>query len=304
MSIAAIAIGSNSTRMLVHLDDGREIRERAYTHLFMGLDDQRLLTEEAMANTCAAISELKHEAKALGAERVLLYATSATRDAGNAEAFSRLIFAQTGLHLTVIPGETEACLAFEAASGGRHCAVLDIGGGSTELSYGEQWIVQCAASAQEGACRLNRECGIRTREDALNVQARVRERLSTVFSPLLALPRPPALIGIGGTCTTSAAIALCTPSHGNELDDTEVSRGFLESLLERVIPLTIEERCRIPGLYASRAAIISHGLCILLAVMEMTGFDSFRLSTHNNLDAIVARELRAPSPSNAGYIDL
>ena len=293
MSIAAIAIGSNSTRMLVHLADGREVRERAYTHLFMDLDEKGFLTDQAMADTARVIFTLKQNAKALGAEHVHLYATSAVRDAGNADAFSRLLFAETGLTLNIIPGETEAHLAFEAASLGLHCAVLDIGGGSTELTYGDCWRVSGAVSAQEGAARLKREFEIRTPEDAVSVRARVLQRLCAACQPLLGLPRPPLLIGIGGTCTTSAAILRGTPSHGGELENTEVTKAFLEALLDRVIPLTLEERVRIPGLFASRAAIIPHGLCILLAVMDMTGFDRFTLSTHNNLDAIVARMLRA-----------
>ena len=289
MTIAAIAIGSNSTRMLVRLPDGREIRERVYTHLFMGLDQDGILTDKAMADTAEAIFELKQRALSLGAERVCLYATSAVRDAGNADAFSRLLYTRTGLTLHVIPGETEALLAFEAASGGEYCAVLDLGGGSTELTYGRQWRTEAAVSAQEGAARLSRECEIRTESDAEAVFARVRDRLEPVLWPVLSLPRPPRLVGIGGTCTCSAAVQRCTSSHGAELEGEVVTAGFLRALLSRIIPLSLEDRAAIPGLYASRAAILPHGLCILLAVMELTGFDRYTLSTHNNLDAIVAR---------------
>ena len=290
--IAAIAIGSNSTRMLVHLADGREVRERAYTHLFMGLNERGMLTETAMTDTTRAVAALQREALELGAKRVMLYATSATRDAGNADAFSRRLFDETGLELTVISGEAEACLAFEAASRGRHCAVVDIGGGSTELTYGDHWIATAAASAQEGATRLKRECEINTLQDAQEVIERLKERLSRAYATLLALPRPPILIGIGGTSTTAAAIALSTPSHGDELEGTELTRDYLAALLMRIIPLSLEERARIPGLFASRAAIMPHGLSILLAIMELTGFTRLSLSTRNNLDAIIARALR------------
>ena len=292
MSIAAIAIGSNSTRMLVRLDDGRELRQRAYTHLFMGLDSSGQLTDTAMADTAEVIDAMKRQANDLGAERVYLYATSAVRDAGNAQAFSRLLYAQAGLELNVIPGETEARLAFEAASKGRHCAVLDIGGGSTELSYGDLNGVYAAVSAQEGASRLKCESEIHTLEDAERLRHRVRDRLRPVFQPFYSLQRPPVLVGIGGTCTTGAAILRCTSSHGQELDDTEVPRSFLEGLLERLIPLSLEERACIPGMFASRAPVMPHGLCILLAVMDMTGFDRYLLGAHNNLDAIIARKLR------------
>ncbi len=295
MSIAAIAIGSNSTRMLVRLADGREVRERAYTHLFMGLNQDRMLTAEAMSDTTAVIGQLKRRALAMGAERVYLYATSAVRDAGNADAFSRRLLLHTGLELTVISGEAEARLAFEAASCGGHCAVFDLGGGSSELTYGKGSGVIEAASAQEGAARLSRECTIRTFEDAENVRLLVGGRLRGPYCRLLALPRPSILIGIGGTCTTSAAIQQQNASHGDELNGETVKRDFIEALLRRIIPLSLEERTAIPGLYASRAAILPHGLCILLALMDLTGFDCFRLSTHNNLDAIVERLDKNPS---------
>ena len=289
MNIAAIAIGSNSTRMLVHLDDGREWRERAYTHLFLDLTEDRMLTVKAMAETAQVIAGLKQLALSRGAGQVRLYATSAVRDAGNADAFARLLFVSTGLELEVISGETEAVLAFEAASGGQRCAVLDIGGGSTELTYGGDGRVCAAVSAQEGAARLRRECDIRTQDDAEALIGAVRERLRHEYHPLLSLARPPVLVGIGGTCLTSAAVQRCTPSHGDELEGEAVSAAFLRGFLERIIPLSLEERAAIPGLYASRAAIMPHGLCILLAVMQLTGFDRYQLSTHNNLDAIVAR---------------
>lgn len=292
MNIAAIAIGSNSTRMLVRRSDGREWRERAYTRLFMGLDQQGLLTEQAMADTTQAIGQLKLHALALGAERVLLYATSAVRDARNAEAFADLLLSRTGLRLNILSGESEACLAFEAASDGRDCAVLDIGGGSTELTYGRDGRADLAVSAQEGASRLLRQGPIRTEADAERLTAEVRERLRTVYAPLLSRPRPPILIGIGGTCTTSAAIHRGIESHGDELNGETISRSYIAELLRRIAPLTLEDRAQIPGLYPERAAMMPHGLCILCAAMDLTGFDRITLSTRNNLDAILAREAK------------
>ncbi len=291
MNIAAIAIGSNSTRMLVHLADGREFRERAYTRLFMGLDGRCQLTNQAMANTTEAIAGLQAHALQLGAERVMLYATSAVRDAGNADAFARLLFIRTGLELTVIPGETEARLAFMAASGGACCAVVDIGGGSTELTYGDAGRAAEAVSAQEGASRLLREHVIRCVADARELTGRVRERMAPVLRPLLELPRPPLLKGIGGTCTTTGAIHRGTRSHGDELEGETVERAYVERLLDTIAPMTLEERARIPGLYRERASIMPHGLCILIALMDLTGFDAYTLSTRNNLDAIIAQAL-------------
>ena len=288
MNIGAIAIGSNSTRMLTLLDDGREDRAREDTRLFSGLDRQGNLSDEAMDRTVRAVLGLKNRALRFGADRVMLLATSASRDAGNSEEFARRLFDGTGLRLRIISGAQEAALAFRAASRGRHCAVLDIGGGSSELIYGKDGAIESCVSAQEGASRLLREGEIASREKAAEVRRRVKERLSAAYAPLLALPAPPELVSIGGTATSAAAISLGTESHGQELEGTVLTYEALQAQLDMLAPMTLEERARVPGLYPSRVHIMPHGLCILLSVMELTGYRRLSVSTRNNLDAAVA----------------
>ena len=128
MNIGAIAIGSNSTRLLTRLENGLEDRAREDTKLFSGLNEDGNLSDEAMDRTVRAVLRLKKRAIQFGAEYIILLATSATRDAGNSEEFSRRLLAGTGLRLKIISGNKEAELAFRAASAGSHCAVLDIGG--------------------------------------------------------------------------------------------------------------------------------------------------------------------------------
>ena len=290
MNAAAIAIGSNSTRLLVRLDNGREHRGREDTRLFLGLDNGKDLTETAMNNTAQAVLRLKNIACAMGAENVLLCATSAVRDAGNSLEFARRLFETSGLRLRVISGLEEAELAFEAASRGRDCAVLDIGGGSSELTYGSANHLLDAVSAQEGASRLfRREGPIQSWEDAERALSAVRGRLKAASARLLELPRPELLVAIVGTAATLAAVTQGVHSHGEELEGTQVTLGETYALLQRVAPMTPEARAGIPGLYASRAAIIPHGLCILIAAMELTGFPALTVSVHNNLDAVVTR---------------
>ncbi len=289
MNTAAIAIGSNSTRMLTRLDDGRETRGREYTRLFMGLTRDKRLTEQAMTDTADAVLRLKALACAAGAERMALFATSATRDAVNAEDFARLLLDRTGLELQIIDGVTEARLAFEAASRGRDCAVLDIGGGSTERSCGCGGVLSCGLSAQEGAARLARSTDLHTESAALAAIEGLKARMGTAYAPLLERPMPPLLVAIGGTALTAAAVLRKTESHGDELEDTVVPAPFIRELLSRLLPLTDEERAAIPGLYPSRAQVMPHGLCILLAVLALTGHDAYTLSTRNNLDALIRR---------------
>ena len=288
MNIGAIAIGSNSTRLLTRLDSGLEDRAREDTRLFSGLTEEGLLSDEAMDRTVRAVLRLKKRALQFGAEYMLLIATSATRDAGNSEEFARRLLAGTGLRLRVVSGSKEAELAFSAASCGGNCAVLDIGGGSAELTYGAEGKISRSVSAQEGASRLLREGEITSVKEAERVYARVIGRLRSAYAPVLAMRRPPQLILIGGTATTAAAIHLKTDSHGQELEGTRLTREQVREQLVMISSLSFEERAKVPGLYPSRVHIMPHGLCILLAAMELTGFEELTVSTRNNLDAAVA----------------
>ena len=181
MNIGGIAIGSNSTRLLTRLENGLEDRAREDTKLFSGLNEEGNLSDEAMDRTVRAVLRLKKRAIQFGAEYIMLLATSATRDAGNSEEFSRRLLAGTGLRLRVITGNKEAELAFRAASAGRHCAVLDIGGGSAEISYGAEGKIIKSVSAQEGANRLLREGEIFSAREAEGVYARVIARLRHAY---------------------------------------------------------------------------------------------------------------------------
>ena len=265
MNIGAIAIGSNSTRLLTRLENGLEDRAREDTKLFSGLNENGELSDEAMDRTVRAVLRLKKRAIQFGAEYIMLLATSATRDSGNKEAE----------------------LAFRAASGGRNAAVLDIGGGSAELIYGSEGKIARSISAQEGASRLLKEGEITSVRDAERVYGRVIGRLRKAYGPILTMKRPPELVLIGGTGTTAAAIYLQTDSHGQELEGTRLTKETAREQLVMISALSLEDRAKIPGLYPSRVHIMPHGLCILLAALELTGFDEFTVSTRNNLDAAV-----------------
>lgn len=105
MRAAVIGIGSNSVRMLVaEAADGeirRISRDRAGTRLFAGLDEAGNLSREAMASSCAAVKRMADSARSQGAEKVHLFATSATRDAANNADFAALLKAETGLTLEI-----------------------------------------------------------------------------------------------------------------------------------------------------------------------------------------------------------
>ena len=138
MRAAVIGIGSNSVRMLVaEAADGeirRISRDRAGTRLFAGLDEAGNLSREAMASSCAAVKRMADSARSQGAEKVHLFATSATRDAANNADFAALLKAETGLTLEICSGDEEAALSFFGATDGGDSGVIDIGGGTTDIA--------------------------------------------------------------------------------------------------------------------------------------------------------------------------
>mgnify|MGYP000919314992 FL=1 len=165
MRAAVIGIGSNSVRMLVaEAADGeirRISRDRAGTRLFAGLDEAGNLSREAMASSCAAVKRMADSARSQGAEKVHLFATSATRDAANNADFAALLKAETGLTLEICSGDEEAALSFFGATDGGDSGVIDIGGGSTEIIIGQGMNIRCSFSCQMGAVRLFQRIPIR-----------------------------------------------------------------------------------------------------------------------------------------------
>ncbi|MBR6184656.1 MAG: hypothetical protein IKQ41_00160 [Clostridia bacterium] len=288
MKRAAIAIGSNSTRMLAA--DVRDqalwsiVRGREETRLFLGLDADGSIRPERLEQTAQAVCRLYRQAVDWGAQDVALLATSATRDAKNGKALGERIFALCGLTLRVISGEEEARLAFLAASQGRRRLVMDIGGGSTEWTLGENNRVEWAVSMQLGASRLLKRRKIENEADAEACLALAREIMAPNAEKLRALPPAPVLVGLGGSCTTAASLFLRRQVHGEEAEGIEVSLTEAKRQLALLAPMTLEERMRVPGLLPTRAAHYPHGLCILIAALETLGFDSLTVSGRSNLD--------------------
>ncbi|MBQ3705072.1 MAG: Ppx/GppA family phosphatase [Clostridia bacterium] len=296
--VAVIGIGSNSVRMLIAEveEDGfrRLTRDREGTRLFAGLDADGNLSQESMEKTAAAAERMAVSAGKIGCNALHIFATSASRDARNGEMFLRLLREKTGAEPEIISGEEEAVLSFLGATDGAAkngpCGVIDIGGGSTELVIGQGTEIDFAASCQMGAVRLFRLLPISKKEDMPAVEDMagkiLRERLKGVS--LSAVPK--TWIGTGGTFTALAAL-----SRGVHWTDRTFMQGTrleisrVREIGEKLAGMTPEERLRLEGLQPSRADIVVHGICILLAVMKHMGTDTVLVSEYGNLDGYIRK---------------
>ena len=293
MRAAVIGIGSNSVRMLVFdLENGTALRlrrDREGTRLFAGLDAERNLSAESMEKTVAAVARMADDARADGAEEVRLFATSATRDAANREAFAQLLRERARVELEVCSGDREAALSFLGATDGGFSGVIDIGGGSTEVVTGRGTALDRAFSCQMGAVRLSRQLPVTCPADTEAVRALAARLLEEKLASLPDAPLPESWFGTGGTFTTLAALVLNTPwEDRSHLHGTVLTREAVDALMLRLAGMTVAERLTLPSLQPNRADIIVHGICILSAVMERLDIRSLRVSEYGNLDGYVA----------------
>lgn len=298
MIAAVIGIGSNSVRMLLAEAAGGEVRrirrDREGTRLFAGLDAQGNLSPEAMEKTAAAVSRMAADARAAGAERIHLFATSATRDAANKADFAAMLEGEAGLKLEIVSGEEEAALSFYGATDGGESGVIDIGGGSTEIIVGTGMDVRCAFSCQMGAVRLAGRLPLRDHGDLPYVQATAADILREQLNRHPTLTLPQSWRGTGGTFTTLAAIVRGV--HWTErtyMHGTVLTRQDVERTARMLADMPIEQRRTLPGLQPNRADIIVHGVCILLACMEELGITEIVVSEYGNLDGYMKHMYQA-----------
>ena len=292
MRRAAIAIGSNSTRMLCADTVGGRlyfpVRGREETRLFLGLDAEGRILPERIESTARAVKRLYEMARAAGAQETDLIATSASRDARNGDLLAARIEALCGLRMRVISGEEEAALAFRAVSAGRRRLVMDIGGGSTEWTLGENNQVLWSVSMQLGASRLLKQRPILSPEDAEAVLSLAREIMAPQAEKLRAFPPAEDMAGLGGSCTTLAAMEMGREAHGEAVEGRGVTRDQAEKWLKILAGMSLEERRQVPGLPPARAEHMPHGLCILISALDACGFSRLTVSGKTNLDGYLS----------------
>ena len=314
MRVAAVDLGTNSTRLLVaDVDDGRlseVVRRLKITRLGEGVDHRRRLLPVPIARVRNVLTDYRREAEQLGAERTLAIATSAVRDAENGEAFLGEVEWSYGFETLLLSGRDEAHLTYRGVSAGRrldgNTLIVDIGGGSTELVAGGPDGIHFHDSLDAGCVRMT-ERFMRSdpprpdeiRDCAHAVRALLAERVPDDV-------RPRAAIGVAGTATSLAALDL----RLEEYDPARV-HGHLLSLevvaeqLARLAAVPLSERRQMRPLEPERAPVIVAGAVILRETLEFFGLEAIEASERDILDgaALAAAALpereEGPAPPGA-----
>lgn len=283
--IAAIDIGTNSTRLLVADVSGERVQvvetKLITTRLGEGLSE-RVLLPRAVERTLEAIKFYYLESLRLGAGQVIAAATSAVRDAVNQSMFLGLVRQRLGLEVRVLSGLEEAALSYRGVLSGLpvdpfSTVVVDVGGGSTELIWHENGKPACV-SINAGAVRMT---------SAGWSEKSIAALLKPALEMLRGFPVQ-HLVGVGGTVTTLAAVdqrlAVYDPAlvHGYCL-----TASAIEYLFNMLQALGVEERKHLPGLQPERADIIVAGVAIVKAVLEGAGMDNLLVSESDILHGLV-----------------
>jgi len=296
--VAGIDCGTNSIRLLVadvHPETGELVeldRRMTIVRLGQGVDRTGRLAPEALERTFAACREYAAVIEELGAERVRFVATSASRDAENRQDFVDGVVAILGVEPEVITGDQEAAFSFAGAtgelSGTETYLVVDIGGGSTEFVTGNRQ-VEAARSVDIGCVRLT-ERHVRhdppTAEEAEAIRADVRAALD-LAAETVPITGADTLVGLAGSVTTVAAIALGLPEYDSEkVHHSRVSRAQVDEVVARLLASTHDERAAIPVVHPGRVDVIVAGALVLQEIVERVGAAEVVVSEHDILDGI------------------
>jgi exopolyphosphatase/guanosine-5'-triphosphate,3'-diphosphate pyrophosphatase len=299
MRVAGVDCGTNSIRLLIADadSDGRLVdvqREMRIVRLGQDVDRTGRLASEALERTRAALVDYAADIKKHGAERVRLAATSATRDAENRDEFLAMVQSELGVLPEVITGTEEAALSFTGAVSGlpgvRYpLLVADIGGGSTELVLGDATGVLASHSMDVGCVRMTE----RHLHDDPPTQPQVEATVADLRAAIEAAGRDVALdaaatfVGVAGTVTTLAAIALELDRYDAEaIHGSVLTADQVHEVAAQLLRMTHHERAALPVMHPGRVDVIAAGALVLRTLVELTGAAEVLVSEHDILDGI------------------
>ncbi|HET7265395.1 MAG TPA: hypothetical protein VFL28_12045 [bacterium] len=299
---AAIDIGTNSVRLLVaDVPDAGQPgpavrpvdRRLAITRLGEGLHDGGIITTAAAARTTAAVEEYVARARALQAGGVTVAATYAVRAARNPE----LLLSRLSVPVRILSGEEEAAAGFRGVvlglaelDGGEPLVVLDVGGGSVEVTWGTaRRGIQGDRSLPVGSVVMTHRAIAHDPPLPAEISA-LADTLAAALDPVVVpLRGGRRLIGVGGTVTTLAAMAQrLTPYDPDRVHGYALTGGVVDELLETMCRAPLAERRRLPGLQPERADVIIAGTLAVRRVMASLRAGSIIASEADMLWALVA----------------
>ena len=291
MRLAAIDIGTNSIHMIVvrvREDLSFEVvdREKSMVRLGAGGLDGKALTAEATSGALRALTTFKRIADSHKVDTILAAATSATREAPNGGEFLARIESHTGLRPRVIGGQEEARLIHMAATygvnvGASRAVVVDIGGGSVELTLGDAASLRLARSVKLGVIRLTQgyvKSDPLSGRDQRRLAKHVRQGIDGICKQIVSAGFD-RVIGTSGTILSlgTMAVAAARGVVPTELRNLRVPAKHIRRLRRDMLEMNDKERLALPGMDPRRADLSVAGAVLLDTILQRLGAEDLTL---------------------------
>ncbi|HET6360049.1 Ppx/GppA family phosphatase [Streptomyces sp. NBC_00191] len=304
MRLGVLDVGSNTVHLLV-VDahpGARPLPAHSYKaelRLAELLDDDGAIGPAGIDRLIETIAGAVQAAEDQGCEQVLPFATSAVREATNADAVLARAKAETGVDLQVLTGEEEARLTFLAArrwfgwSAGR-LLVLDIGGGSLEIAYGIDEEPDKAVSLPLGAGRLTAGMLPGDPPDPEHVRAlrrQARTEIARTVGEFTRLGKPDHVVATSKTFRQLARIAGAARSTEGLYVQRELSLKSLREWVPKLATMTVEQRSTLPGVSEGRARQLLAGALVAEGAMELFGVPVLEICPWALREGVILRRL-------------
>jgi exopolyphosphatase/guanosine-5'-triphosphate,3'-diphosphate pyrophosphatase len=296
---ALISIGTNSTRLLVLDGETTLAVDSRGTRLGTGLQHTGRLDPAARERTLAAIADYIQITREHGAH-VACIATSAMRRAADGADFTADVRTLTGAEPHILSGDEEATFSFLGATqtlaGDEPIAVLDVGGGSTELAIDvprearARAAVGYTCSVEVGAVRLAERhpallgAGALAPSERARVLVEARADAARILAPFKQAPAPTRLVVVGGSAFTAAAMVAAAPLRDGVTMNAAQRAALLDALLSR----NLDDRKALPFIRPQRADILPAGIAIIDEVCRILGVPDVTVSVDDLLAGYLA----------------
>jgi exopolyphosphatase/guanosine-5'-triphosphate,3'-diphosphate pyrophosphatase len=312
-TFAAVDIGSNSCRLKIAEVRQHKLRtlyeDREVTRLGASVFETGVISPESMASTIRALKRFHKATQTHVVDTVRVVATSAMRDARNAPAFIEWVKSETGWNVEVISGLEEGRLIHlgvvtnERGARGR-CLMIDLGGGSCEITLSDQGRIREMVSLPLGAVRLQQEF-LQTDPPAKGDIARLKKFIRRELMKAerkMGIPRVSLVIATSGTAAalaeSSASVTKNTAAAKNKRSKKKVpvqkdfaSAELVRAIADRLAKMNNAERAAFPGINERRSEIIIGGAQVYAELLERLALKGFRYSPMGLRDGMLAQML-------------
>ncbi|GAB1337022.1 Ppx/GppA phosphatase family protein [Streptomyces sp. E-15] len=304
MRLGVLDVGSNTVHLLV-VDAHPGARplpahsHKAELRLAQLLDDSGAIGDDGMDKLVAVVRDALQAAEDKGVEDLLPFATSAVREAANADDVLARVAAETGVRLQVLSGAEEARLTFLAVrrwfgwSAGK-LLVLDIGGGSLEIAYGMDEEPDTAVSLPLGAGRLTAGWlpgDPPAPDDVRALRRHVRTEIARTVGEFARFGAPDHVVATSKTFKQLARIAGAARSADGLYVQRELKRESLEAWVPRLAGMTAEQRAELPGVSDGRANQLLAGALVAEGAMDLLGVESLEICPWALREGVILRRL-------------